>query len=82
MCLQPGTYTLPAPLLLGAQSNGLTLQARQGGRGASGPGQPGAGFTAGLITLSGMTSVTIRGLEISLAQLAPCPARADHELRL
>ena len=66
VCLQPGTYTLSAPLLLGAQSNGLTLQACQGGVVLQGPSQPGAAFTGGLITLVGTTSVTIRGLEISL----------------
>ena len=66
VCLLPGTYTLPAPLLLGAQSNGLTLQACQGGVVLQGPSQPGSAFTGGLITLVGTTSVTIRGLEISL----------------
>ena len=66
VCLRPGTYTLPAPLLLGAQSDGLTLQASQGGVVLQAPSQPGAGFAAGLITLQDVTSVTIRGLEFSV----------------
>ena len=66
VCLQPGTYTLPAPLLLDSQFNGLTLQARQGGVALQASGQPGAGFAAGLITLQDVTSVTIRGIELSI----------------
>jgi Family of unknown function (DUF6519)/IPT/TIG domain len=66
VCLLPGTYTLPAPLLLGAQSNGLTLQACQGGAVFQAPSSPGAAFAAGLITLQGVSSVTLRGIEFSL----------------
>lgn len=66
ICLQPGTYTLPAPLLLGAQSNGLTLQGGQGGVVFQAPSSPSAAFAAGLVTLQGVSSVTIRGIEFSL----------------
>jgi Family of unknown function (DUF6519)/IPT/TIG domain len=64
--LQPGTYTLPAPLVLGSQFNGLTLHACQGGVVLEAPGQPGAGFASGLIALQDVTSVTLRGLELSV----------------
>lgn len=66
ICLRPGVYTLPAPLVLGSQFNGLTLQACQGGAVLQAPGQPGAGFATGLIALRDVTSVTIRGLELSV----------------
>jgi uncharacterized protein DUF6519/IPT/TIG domain-containing protein len=66
ICLRPGVYTLPAPLVLGSQFNGLTLQACQRGAVLQAPGQPGPGFAAGLIALRDVTSVTIRGLELSV----------------
>jgi hypothetical protein len=64
--LQPGTYTLPAPLVIGSQSNGLTLHACQGGVVLQAASAPGAAFASGLIALQDVTSVTIRGLEFSL----------------
>jgi hypothetical protein len=64
--LRPGTYTLPAPLLIGSQSNGLTLHACQGGVVLAAPSQPGAEFARGLIALRDVTSVTLRGLELAL----------------
>lgn len=81
VCLRPGTYTLPAPLLLGAQSNGLTLQACQGGVILQAPSSPGAAFAAGLITLQGVSSVTIRGIEFTLPLAAyPVSVSAFHSL--
>jgi hypothetical protein len=66
VCLRPGSYTLPAPLVLGSQFSGLTLQACQGGVVLRAPDQPGTGFAAGLIALQDVTSVTIRGIELSV----------------
>jgi hypothetical protein len=62
VCLEPGTYTLPAPLVLGPGSGGLTLQACRGGVVLQAPGQPGAG----IIVIQGAGSVTIRGIELSI----------------
>lgn len=77
LCLQPGTYTLPAPLALGSQSHGLTLRACQGGVVLQAPSQPGAGFAAGLIALQDATSVTIQGLELSVPLAALTVSTAD-----
>ena len=66
VCLEPGTYTLPAPLVLGSGFDGLTLQACRGGVVLQAPSQPGADFVLGLIVLQGASSVTIRGLELSV----------------
>ena len=40
VCLQPGTYTLPAPLMLGPELDGLTLQACREGVVLQGPRRP------------------------------------------
>ncbi len=66
VCLEPGTYTLSAPLVLGSQFNGITLQACREGAVLQAPSQPGAEFTLGLIVLQGVSSATIRGLELSV----------------
>ena len=66
VCLEPGTYTLPAPLVLGSQFDGTTLQACREGVVLQAPSQPGAEFVLGLIALQGVGSVTIRGIELSV----------------
>ena len=66
VCLEPGTYTLAAPLVLGSQFDGITLQACRGGVIMRAPAQPGTAFTPGLIVLRGVASATIRGLGFSL----------------
>jgi hypothetical protein len=77
VCLEPGTYTLPVPLVLGPGFDGLTLQACREGVILQAPSQPGAEFVGGLIAIQGATSVTIRGLGLSapLAGFRPVPAR-------
>ena len=66
VCLEPGTYTLPAPLVLGSQFDGLTLQACRGGVVLQAPSQPGAEFVLGLIAMQGANSVTLRGIELTI----------------
>ena len=66
VCLEPGTYTLPAPLVLGSQFDGITLQACREGVVLQAPSQPGAEFVLGLIVMQGVSSVTIRGIELSV----------------
>ena len=66
VCLEPGTYTLPAPLVLGSQFDGITLQACRGGVVLQASSQPSAEFVLGLIVLQGVSSATIRGLELSV----------------
>ena len=72
VCLEPGTYTLPAPLMLGPELDGITLQACRPGVVLQAPSQPGAGFVPGLIAIQDVT-VTIRGIELSvpLAEFSP-----------
>jgi hypothetical protein len=70
ICLQPGTYTLPTPLVMGPEYVGVTLQACQGDVVLQAPQGPAPGFASGLIALQGASSVTIRGIELSLP-LAP-----------
>jgi hypothetical protein len=71
ICLEPGTYTLPAPLVLGPGLDGLTLQGSREGVVLQAPNAPGAEFVSGLIAVQGASSVTIRGIE-----LAPAPVTA------
>jgi pSer/pThr/pTyr-binding forkhead associated (FHA) protein len=70
VCLRPGTYTLTAPLRLGPEFDGITLQAPDRGVILRGPERAGEEFVLGLITVVDASSVTIRGIE-----LAPPPAR-------
>jgi pSer/pThr/pTyr-binding forkhead associated (FHA) protein len=73
VCLEPGTYTLPAPLALGPELDGITLQGCREGVVLQAPSEPGDAFVAGLIAIQGMSSVTIRGVELSapLAAFSP-----------
>jgi hypothetical protein len=63
--LQPGTYTLPEPLVLGPELDGVILQAARKGVIVQGPRRAGNGFAPGLITIRDAASVTIRGVELS-----------------
>jgi pSer/pThr/pTyr-binding forkhead associated (FHA) protein len=65
-CLAPGTYTLTEPLVLGTGFDDLTLEACGPGVVLQGPSSPGSEFVLGLIAVEGATSVTIRGLELSV----------------
>jgi hypothetical protein len=65
VCLEPGIYTLPEPLILGPDQDGLTLQACRGGvtlQAAEG----GPDFAAGLILLVDASSITIKGIELGV----------------
>ncbi|MGZ4649422.1 MAG: DUF6519 domain-containing protein, partial [Kineosporiaceae bacterium] len=75
VCLEPGTYTLPAPLVLGPELDGITLQACREGAVLQAQSEPGDEFIPGLIALHGVRSVTIRGIQLStpLARLSPPP---------
>ena len=66
VCLEPGTYTLPAPLVLGPELDGLTLQACREGVVLQAQSKPGADFIPGLIVMQDMSSVTIRGIWLSV----------------
>jgi Family of unknown function (DUF6519) len=65
VCLQPGTYTLPAPLVLGPELDGITLRACREGVVLQGPSGPGNALALGLITVRDAASVTIRGVVLS-----------------
>lgn len=71
--LQPGTYTLPAPLRLGPELNGITLQASGKGVVLQGPPTPGDEFIHGLITIRDAISVTIRGIQLAVPQIRIAP---------
>ena len=73
VCLQPGTYTLPAPLMLGPEFDGITLQACREGVLWQGPRRPGDAFALGLITIRNAAAVTIRGIELSPPQVRISP---------
>jgi hypothetical protein len=66
VCLEPGIYTLPAPLLLGPEHDGITLQGCREGVVLQAPSQPGDEFIGGLIALQGVTGATIRGVQLSV----------------
>jgi hypothetical protein len=80
VCLEPGTYTLPAPLQLGAELNGITLQACQRGAVLQAGSHPGTAFANGLIQVNGGSSVTIRGIALS-APLTPFPNEVTFPVR-
>jgi hypothetical protein len=64
--LNPGTYTLPEPLVLGPEFDGITLQACREGVVLQGPSEPDPAFVAGLIAIQGANSVTIQGIDLSI----------------
>jgi Inner membrane component of T3SS, cytoplasmic domain/Family of unknown function (DUF6519) len=74
VCLQPGTYTLPAPLVLGPDLDGITLQACQEGVVVQGPRRPREDFVLGLIAIRDAASVTIRGIELVPPHVRISPA--------
>ena len=74
VCLEPGTYTIPAPLVLGPGLDGLTLQGCLAGVVLRAPSGPAAGFISGLIEVQGASSVTIRGIELAPPPVAFSPA--------
>ena len=74
VCLRPGTYTLPAPLMLGPELDGITLQACREGVVLQGPRRPGNAFSLGLITIRDASSVTIRGVVLSPPEVRIPPA--------
>jgi hypothetical protein len=65
ICLDPGTYPLSEPLVIGSGNDGLTLQACGGGAVLQAPSEPGPEFTTGLIVVQGASSVTLSGIELS-----------------
>jgi hypothetical protein len=73
ICLEPGTYTLPAPLVLDPGFDGLTLQGCREGVVLRAPSGPGAGFMPGLIAVHGASAVTIRGIELAPPPVAFLP---------
>jgi hypothetical protein len=73
-CLAPGTYTLTEPLVLGTGFNDLTLEACGPGVVLQAPSSPGSDFILGLIVIEGASSVTIRGLELTVPLVGFSPA--------
>ena len=74
ICLEPGTYTLRAPLLLGPELDGITLQACREEVVLKAPEQPGEEFVLGLIAVRDAASVTIRGVELVPPRVRFSPA--------
>jgi len=74
VCLDPGSYTLPGPLILGPEFADITLQACSEGVTLQAPSQPGAAFTLGLIVIQGAGLVTIKGIGFSVPLVGFTPA--------
>ena len=66
VCLQPGTYTLAEPLVLGTGLDGITLRACDDGVVLQAPSDPGPEFTLGLIVVQGIESVSIEGIGLTV----------------
>jgi hypothetical protein len=66
ICLQPGTYKLPAPLVINAEHAGLTIQGCETGVIIEAAQSTGATFRLGLILLERPTNFTLRGVELVL----------------
>jgi hypothetical protein len=75
ICLEPGTYTLSEPLVLGGEYDGLTLKACREGVVLAAPSTPGPEFLLGLIVIEEAASVTLDGLELQmpLVDFSPAP---------
>ncbi len=73
-CLAPGTYTLTEPLVLGTGFNDLTLEACGPGAILQAPSSPSSEFVLGLIVIEGASSVTIRGLELTMPLVGFSPS--------
>jgi hypothetical protein len=74
VCLEPGTYTLSQPLILGPEHEGLTLQACRGAATLAAPASPGQEFLLGLVVIAGAKGVTLQGLELELPLVDFAPA--------
>jgi hypothetical protein len=74
VCLAPGTYTLPGPLVIGPGLAGLTLQGCSEGVTLQAPATPGPEFTLGLVVVQGANSVTVRDIELSVPLTGFTPA--------
>jgi len=65
VCLSPGTYSLPSPLRLTRQHDGLTLEACGGpALLRADPNVAASQFVDGLVVLTGANAVTLRGLTL------------------
>jgi hypothetical protein len=75
ICLEPGTYTLSEPLVLGGDYDGLTLKACREGVVLAAPSTPGPEFLLGLVVIEGAASVTLDGLELQMpfVDFSPAP---------
>lgn len=73
ICLEPGRYTLPEPLVLGPEFDGLTLRGCRTGVVLQAPAGAAGGFASGLITVQGANSVTISGIELAPPPVAVRP---------
>lgn len=66
ICLEPGTYTLPGPLVLGPAHDGITLQACREGVVLCASDTPAGELLLGLVVIQGATGVTLDGLEVQI----------------
>ena len=65
ICLQPGTYSLTAPLVIGPDHANLTIEGCSHGVVLQGEGRR-TSFLLGLILLDGVTDFTLRGIEVDV----------------
>lgn len=73
ICLQPGTYTLPQPLVIRRGYSHLTIEGCGGAVTLQGPARAGREFALGLILVDGVgedgvSGLTLRGLNIAIPQ--------------
>src|SRR5262249_19186067 len=66
ICLQPGTYTLPRPLVINGDYEGLTIQACEPGVVFTADKGPPKSFLLGMILLVDPTRFTLRSVELQL----------------
>jgi hypothetical protein len=77
VCLMPGTYNLPKPLLFTSKHAGITLEACGGARLIASTGNESA-FSQGLVVIAQAPRVTLRGLTLAPAAAARPAAVADN----
>lgn len=74
ICLEPGTYTLSGPLVLGSDCEGLTIKGCREGVVLAAPSAPGQEFLLGLIAIEEAASVTLEGLQLQVPLVEFSPA--------
>jgi hypothetical protein len=68
ICLRPGTYALPAPLVFGSEQSNITIEGCPAATISAEPARA-AGFAQGLFQMNGTRNITLRGLTFAMPRV-------------